>query len=138
MLLKDERDDQSMGLIELRIPAGFAVCYNKFHDVEPEADEDGFIVNWHYFTEDLLQIKKMNLVKGEWVIPGKGQESLIIDLGWYPDSSAEGEYVLLSVNEEWDILKEKRSRDRFEIKETLEAWLSLIYEQKFKSDEQQP
>lgn len=121
-----------MELIELRIPAGFAVCYNKFYDVEPEPDIDGFIKNWHYFTEDLLQIIQMRLEKGEWIVPKNGQERLIIDLGWSPDSSASGEYLLVVVDDNWDTLKEKRSRDRFEIKETLEQWLELIKTQQFK------
>jgi hypothetical protein len=127
---------QKMKLIELRIPAGFAVCYNNFYDVEPEADEniDGFIKNWHYFTQDLLQINKMKIVKGAWIVPKEGQNKLVIDLGWSPDSSLDGEYILVVVNENWDTLKEKRSRDRFEIKETLETWLELIHSNKFIPD----
>ncbi|WP_282940491.1 hypothetical protein [Paenibacillus sp. RC67] len=121
-----------MELIELRIPAGFAICYNKFHDVEPEPDENGYIKNWHYFTEDLLQINKMELVQGEWIVPKRGQERLIIDLGWSPDSRADGEYLLVVVNDNWDTMKEKRSKNRFEIKETLENWLELILTKQFK------
>lgn len=125
-----------MKLIELRIPAGFAVCYNKFYDVEPEPNEDGsdFIKNWHYFTQDLLQINKMKIVKGAWIIPKQEEDKLIIDLGWSPDSSMEGEYVLEVVNATWDTLKEKRSRNRFEIKDTLELWLELIHTGEFMPD----
>ncbi|RXZ77636.1 hypothetical protein EBB07_30500 [Paenibacillaceae bacterium] len=83
-----------MKLIELRIPAGFAICYN-------------------------------NLVKGEWIVPKHRHERLIIDLGWSPDSRADGEYLLVIVNDNWETLKEKRSRNRFEIKETLENWLMI-------------
>ncbi|WP_169090480.1 hypothetical protein [Paenibacillus sp. PL91] len=125
-----------MKLIELRIPEGFAVCYNKFYDVEPVPveDGDGFIKNWHYFTEDLLQIIKMEIVNGKWIVPQNGQERLIIDLGWYPDSRVDGEYKLVVVNDTWETLKEKQSKSRFEIKETLENWLELILTRKFDCD----
>ncbi|WP_282943044.1 hypothetical protein [Paenibacillus sp. RC67] len=51
-----------------------------FQQLEP--NENGFIENWHFFTEDLLQINKMELVQGEWIVPRRGQEGLIFDLGW--------------------------------------------------------
>ncbi|WP_028551083.1 hypothetical protein [Paenibacillus sp. UNC451MF] len=118
-----------MNLMELRIPQGYAIGYNKFCDVEPKLDtEDStFLANWHYFTEDLLQIYKMGLKNGKWLIPEKGKERIVIDLGWYPDSSAEGEYILVIVNENWNVLKEKRTKDKYEIKETLEDWLEKLY-----------
>lgn len=113
-------------LMPLRIPEGFAVCYNKFYDIEPIKSEepDNLIENWGYFTQDILQILKMDLQKGVWYIP---KEHLIIDLGWYPDSSPNGMYGLeLSVVREdhsWDIIEQKESRDRFEIRDTIERWL---------------
>ncbi|MFD0587185.1 hypothetical protein ACFQZE_04130 [Paenibacillus sp. GCM10027627] len=123
-----------MNLMELRFPTGFAVCYNRFYDVEPEPEKDDFIANWHYFTQDLLQIHQMKLEEGSWLVPKQRKETLLLDLGWYPDSSTDGEFVLVAVNENWDTLKEKRSRDRFEIKETLEAWMELIYIKEFSMD----
>ncbi|WFD11932.1 hypothetical protein [Tepidibacter hydrothermalis] len=119
-----------MNLLPLKISSGFAVCYNKFYDVEPIVSKDSksFIENWSYFTEDILQITKMELKNGHWYIPDENY--ILIDLGWYPDSSSDGEYVLLlvKVDEEhnWKELKEKRSRDSFEIKETLETWMQQI------------
>jgi hypothetical protein len=110
-----------LDLLPLKIPQGYAMCYNKFHDVEPEVGEDGdFLKNWGYFTEDLLQIKKMKLKAGKWYIPDEG---LLIDLGWYPDSSNAGEYRLELVNEKWEVHDEFSSRDRFLIRDKLEEWL---------------
>lgn len=116
-----------MKLMELRIPQGFAIGYNKFCDVEPKQDEDGdgFLENWSYFTEDILQMFKMEIRDGKWIIPEKNM--LIIDLGWYPDSSVDGQYRLVIANENWDILKEKSSKSRYEIKDTLEEWLKSLY-----------
>lgn len=119
-----------MKRMELRIPQSYAIGYNKFYDVEPDRGEEGddFLENWHYFTEDLLQIFKMQLNKqGEWFIPDREEGRIVIDLGWYPDSSASGEYRLVIANGDWDILKEKCSRNRYEIKETLEDWLESLY-----------
>lgn len=119
-----------MNLMELKIPAGFAVYFNKFCDVEPEPDLDteDFLKNWDYFTEDILHIIKLEYKNGEMYIPKSGEESIIIDLGWYPDSSPKGEYALqiVKVNGYWDVLKEKRTKNRFDIKETLEEWLELL------------
>ncbi|WP_052350375.1 hypothetical protein [Paenibacillus gorillae] len=113
--------------MRLKIPAGYAITYNKFHDVDPipeEGDED-FLSNWFYFTEDILQISKLANVNGWHVIPENN--TYLIDLGWYPDGSQNGEYRLeqIQVDEEGcgDRLKIKRSKDRFEIRDTIELWL---------------
>ncbi|MBG9794970.1 hypothetical protein ABD76_21645 [Paenibacillus dendritiformis] len=119
-----------MRLMPLRIPQGFAVGYNKFYDVDPEmAVDSDMLGNWTYFTEDLLQIDKMALHQGRWEIPR--EDKCIIDLGWYPDSSREGQYRLVIANEAWEIYKEFSSRDRYVIRDTLEAWLMELSEQGF-------
>ncbi|WDM30656.1 hypothetical protein KCX80_16520 [Paenibacillus mucilaginosus] len=112
-----------MSLIPLRVPMGFAVCFNKFSDVDPIPCKtgDGFIENWEYFTEDILQIAMMKIVDGNWVLPKF--DKLIIDLGWYPDSHITGQYRLIQVNEFWEVIREKYSKDRHEIKDTIEAWM---------------
>lgn len=120
-----------MNLMRFRVPAGFAVCYNKFADIEPvESEGDEILENWGYFTEDILQINKMELKKGKWIIPEENK--LIIDLGWYPDSDAKGSYRLVLVNEEWETIWSKKSKDRFEIRDTLEEWMDLIHQGKKK------
>lgn len=121
-----------MGLMRLRIPQGFAVGYNKFYDIDLEIAGDSDILdNWGYFTEDLLQIDKMVLRNGRWEIPR--EQKCIIDLGWYPDSSRDGQYRLVVANEEWEVHKELSSRDRYVIRDTLEAWLMELNEQGFKA-----
>lgn len=56
-----------MYLLPLKVPMGFAICFNKFVDVDPIPCEtgDGFIENCEYFTEDILQIVMMKLVDGD-------------------------------------------------------------------------
>jgi len=116
-----------VSLMRIKIPAGYAITYNKFHDVDPiqAEEEDDLLSNWEYFTEDIMQIQKLENVNGRYVIPERNTS--IIDLGWYPDSSINGEYKLVmvhvDVDEYWNELKTKRSKDRFEIRDTIEIWL---------------
>jgi hypothetical protein len=116
-----------VSLMRIKIPAGYAISYNKFHDVDPilAEEEEDFLSNWYYFTEDIMMISKLENVDGRHVIPEIN--AYIIDLGWYPDSSLKGEYklVLAHVDEDeyYNELKTKRSKDRFEIRDTIEIWL---------------
>ncbi|MFD1176644.1 hypothetical protein ACFQ3W_10070 [Paenibacillus puldeungensis] len=111
-------------LMQLRIPTGYAVTYNKFYDVDPisQADSD-FIENWGYFTEDLLQIVKIGIKNGAWYVPDR-ENRLLFDLGWYPDSSIDGHYTLEVVDGEWNVFKSISTKDRKVIKEKLEGWLA--------------
>lgn len=112
-----------MTLMQLRIPTGYAVTYNKFYDVDPisQADSD-FIENWECFTEDLLQIVKIGIKNGAWYVPDR-EKRLLFDLGWYPDSSIDGQYTLEVVDGEWNVFKSISTKDRKVIKEKLEEWL---------------
>ncbi|MNC33862.1 hypothetical protein D3C75_822720 [compost metagenome] len=118
-----------MSLMRLKVPGGFAVTYNKFHDVDPITDEttEDLLSNWGYFTEDILQISKLSVKNGKFIIP---ERHFIIDLGWYPDGSPNGEYrlVLVDYNKEWNEIKELSSRSRYEIRDTLEIWLRELNE----------
>ncbi|KRE23698.1 hypothetical protein [Paenibacillus sp. Soil522] len=109
--------------MRIKIPNGYAIINNKFHDVDPiQAEEkDDLLSNWEYFTEDIMHIQKLENVNGRYVIPESNAR--IIDLGWYPDSSINGEYRLVLVDEDWNELKTKQSKDRFEIRDTIEIWL---------------
>ncbi|SCY87165.1 hypothetical protein SAMN05720606_11113 [Paenibacillus polysaccharolyticus] len=113
-----------MNLIQLKVPAGYAVVYNKFYDVEPilSEDSDDFIENWGFFTEDLLQIIKLKIKKGKWYVPER-EDTILFDIGWYPDSNINGEYSLQLVDGEWNEIKSISSKDRFVIKEVLEEWM---------------
>ncbi len=115
-----------MAILPLRIPSGFAVCYNRFHDVEPMTREDSSVLkNWDYFTQDLLQITKMEMSEGKWAMPV--QQKYVINLGWYPDGEKDGAYTLTvewgSEKGDWVTKREFSSPDRFEIRETLESWM---------------
>ena len=113
-----------LNLIQLKVPAGYAVVYNKFYDVEPilSEDSDDFIENWGFFTEDLLQIIKLKIKKGKWYVPER-EDTILFDIGWYPDSNINGEYSLQLVDGEWNEIKSISSKDRFVIKEVLEEWM---------------
>ncbi|MDQ0063251.1 hypothetical protein [Paenibacillus harenae] len=112
-----------MSLLPLRVPVGFAICFNNFVDLDPIPCKtgDGFIENCEYFTEDILQIAMMKIVDGNWILPKS--EKLIIDLGWYPDSRITGQYRLVQVNESWEVIREKYSKNRYEIRDTIEDWM---------------
>ncbi|GIP17523.1 hypothetical protein J40TS1_31650 [Paenibacillus montaniterrae] len=113
-----------MNLIQLKIPAGYAITYNKFYDVDLNLSEDSdyFIENWGFFTEDLLQITKLKIKKGKWYIPER-KDTMLFDLGWYPDSNINGHYCLRLVDGNWNEIKSISSKDRFLIKDTLEQWM---------------
>ena len=117
-----------MELMPLKIPSGYAVCYNEFYDIDPEIsqDEDELLKNWEYFTEDILQIRKMIIKNGEWI--SNPDVGYIIDLGWYQDGNINGEYDLklaILKDKEWNIIKEFKSRNRFKIRDTIEEWMKL-------------
>ncbi|WP_239616833.1 hypothetical protein [Cohnella mopanensis] len=115
-----------MELMQLRLPAGFAVTYHKFYDIDPilESDSDWFIENWGYFTEDLLQVVKLNVKKGTWYIPGRETNNYVLfDLGWYPDSDINGHYTLEIVDGQWNVIKNISTKDRYIIKQKIEEWL---------------
>ncbi|MFC5530173.1 hypothetical protein [Cohnella yongneupensis] len=119
-----------MSIMPLRIPAGYAITYNKFYDIDPiidERDKDR-LSNSYYFTEDILQIHTMVVIDGNWVVPEK--EKFIIDLGWYPECTSDGDYKLVVVDDHWNEIRSLRSRDRLKIKDTLETWLKEIVDQK--------
>ena len=67
-------------LMQLKIPAGYAITYNKFHDVDPvlSADSDDFIENWFFFTQDLMQIEKLKVKKGRPYIPDRDNTLLFV------------------------------------------------------------
>jgi len=77
-----------MRLQPLRIPTGWDVTWNTFYEADPihfNEEDSNFCLN---FTEDLLQMKRGNI---------------ILDLGWYPECKVDGEYRLVVIqDEEWE------------------------------------
>jgi len=65
----------------LRITQGWKVNYNHFVEIDPrtlEPNDD----SWFLFTDSLLQLYHE-------------QSSITLDLGWVPDISPEGNYLVL-------------------------------------------
>ncbi|NEZ41941.1 hypothetical protein GQA12_10290 [Paenibacillus alvei] len=116
-----------MNLMQLKVPAGYAVTYNKFYDIDPVLSEgnDYLIENWGFFTEDLLQIVKLKIHNGKWYIP-ESEDTLLFDLGWYPDSDINGHYHLRLVDGKWNEMKSISSKDRFLIKVAFEEWMEEL------------
>ncbi|MFP7691691.1 hypothetical protein ACLH26_02470 [Bacillus subtilis] len=83
----------------LRITQGWKVNYNHFVEIDPrtlEPNDD----SWFLFTDSLLQLYHE-------------QSSITLDLGWVPDISPEGNYLVLLVKDnDWeDPIKEFSSDD---------------------------
>ena len=106
----------------LRIPSGWTIMINKLEDIEPEelSPEDKI---WLYaYTEDILYMyTNMSRKKNKKL----ETQTLVIDLGWYPDSEPKGTFRLLAIlNDNWENpLLEFSSRNKKEVVERLEKWL---------------
>lgn len=120
-------------LMPLKVPAGWAVTYNKFLDWVPFSQDE--IDRSTSFTEDVLQIVKLDLIDGNYIIPKK---HILIDLGWYPDCDIKGEYTLECAiidpdsQSLWNTLTKFSSRDAELIKSTIEDWLCRLVSVSFK------
>ena len=92
----------------LRIQAGWKIQYNSFteYDIEIHGLNDLLELN-----EDLLQLYNE-------------KANLIIDLGWYPSHSIDGNYILRLVkNYKWDCpLEQITSKSKREIIACIEKW----------------
>ncbi len=106
----------------LRIPSGWTIMINKLEDIEPEelSPEDKI---WLYaYTEDILYMyTNMSRKKNKEL----ETQTLVIDLGWYPDSDPKGTFRLLAIlNDNWENpLLEFSSRKKKEVVKKLERWL---------------
>lgn len=117
-------------LMRLRLPAGWAVCYNSFGD-EDMVVEDGWITNFHHYKEDLLWLESMRL-------SAAGQQELnptgwLVDLGWYPDGDPGGSFSLVIFRladdtEGWPEQRPTfRSPNRYHIRAVLEYTLDYLW-----------
>ena len=117
--------DDWKNLQPLRIPAGWSVLYNKLSLADPEKllEEDSV---WLNFTEDILQLCTHIRRKRD---KHREEQTLTVDLGWYPDSDPAGRFRLLAVlDQDWTVpLLEFSSRDRTEIVDQLERWLFCVF-----------
>jgi len=80
----------------LRIPIGWSVDYNDFHEIDQDDPEA-----WHWWKENLLQLSH-------------ARRDRMIDLGWYPPDDAGGRYVLVfhATDHTGPELERFESRDR--------------------------
>jgi hypothetical protein len=96
-------------LTPLRIPGGWAVTYNVYFADVPMKVQDGRIVNFECFKEDLLMIQQLHVADGRHEIDHSGW---LLDVGWYPDSDPSGAYTLTLVRGSWTDQVVFRVRDR--------------------------
>lgn len=112
-------------LMRMQVPMNWSVCDNKFYDVDPVVDADGFIENWSLgFIEDVLWIREHQHCS---TFPDYNYFS--IDLGWYPDSSSNGAYMAKlhwNAEDKMHLSDSFSSKDRFEIREKLEYWMGEV------------
>ncbi|RSK44637.1 hypothetical protein [Hymenobacter perfusus] len=117
-------------LMRLRLPAGWAVCYNSFGDEDMVVKED-WITNFHYYKEDLLWLEFMRL-------SAAGQQEAnptgwLVDLGWYPDGDPSGAFSLVifrlaNDTEGWPEQRPTfRSSNRYHIRTVLEYILHHLW-----------
>lgn len=76
-------------LLRLRIAAGWLVRYNELREIAPEkllADDE----LWVYMNQDLMQVESRD-------------ETMLIDVGWYPDNDPSGHFgIKVVVEEDWE------------------------------------
>ncbi|AZB41840.1 hypothetical protein CEF21_05715 [Bacillus sp. FJAT-42376] len=100
----------------LRIPEGWTVNYNSFLEFDPLAlnEEDD---RWYLMSESLLQLNH-------------SKKSIMVDLGWYPDTSVEGNFsVDIIKNEDWENpLDSYETKDYREVIRFIESTLKNITE----------
>lgn len=109
----------SYTLVPLRIPSGWAVTFNSFWEIDPVV-QNGELVNADDFTQDLLVVERV-------VPPGTSWPPYILDLGWYPEAEPKGRYRLtLERRDTGEALKTVESRNREEIRETIDRWLDRL------------
>ena len=116
-------------LMSFKVPGGWAVTYNQFFDLSVGNIPSGH-VDLELFGEDLLQIMRMDPGEGSHIISEEGH--FLIDLGWYPEADPKGNYSLKLAyvtplkTPKWETITAFRSKDRFEIRDTLETWLAKL------------
>lgn len=110
-------------LVPLNIPSGWAIVHNAFGDEDPLI-RDGGIVNSHFYNENLLVIKPINL---EGTSSSIDQQGYTFQLGWYPHGNPNGCYrfTLLKGDVEGAVFQYE-SREREAIRRAIERCFQLI------------
>ncbi|MDG0875579.1 hypothetical protein L5D93_25415 [Paenibacillus thiaminolyticus] len=107
-------DVPKLNIHAMRIPTGWLVNKNNFWEIDPcNLDPDDDI--WFMFTDSLLQLHYQ-------------KKSITLDMGWRPDFSPEGNFlVVILINEDWDKPIERfESNNYIEVIEFIETKLLEI------------
>ncbi len=111
-------------LASLKLPSGWTVVKNYFSIKEPIV-QDGEITNGLYFGEDLLALNfqrpTMDYTTGEYC-----QSDYYLWLGWFPEFSPEGRYVLTAVCGDEHIGRYE-SKDGSATALVLQSWIQVMY-----------
>lgn len=106
----------------LRVPGGWTIAFNKLKDVEPkELDEQDNL--WLFaFTEDILLMYSTSSRKRNGKVE---QQTLTLDLGWYPDGDPNGAFLLQAIlDDDWEKpLLQFQSKSKDAVVKMLEQWL---------------
>lgn len=112
-------------LFPLNIPSGWAVIRNGFTDEDPIV-QNGWIVNSHAYSEDLLLLHSLFLDAATWVVNPQGYW---IHLGWYPHGNPQGCYQLtLGQGEDKTPQVRYESQQRESIGKVIETCFNLIHQ----------
>lgn len=98
----------------LRIPAHWSFEWNKLELVEPDTLSKNDAV-WDFtLVQDILFMHRKI-----------GEQTVSIDLGWYPDGNPDGAYRLVAIlGDDWENpILEATSRSTKEIVDIMEYWL---------------
>lgn len=110
-------------LMPLYLPSGWVVVKNHFFDHDPP-DPTTPVENEQYFGEDLLTLRYNRGVYDS-IFTNPEQPVYYIWLGWYPEDSPEGQYVLTAACDDEDIARFE-TRDRHKVTRVLQYWVQLM------------
>ncbi|WP_221091552.1 hypothetical protein [Deinococcus aquaedulcis] len=110
-------------LMPLYLPSGWLVVKNYFFDKDPPRS-DTPLENERYFGEDLLALR-YSLGEPVFTSADSAQPVYYIWLGWSPEYSVEGQYVLTAACDDEDIARFE-TRDRQKITRAIQYWTQLI------------
>ena len=121
-------------LMQLSIPRLWCIGDNKFYDVDPVCEPGSdFIENaFEGFIEDVLWLFEWRFesdLEGNTQIIIPKTTCYCIDLSWRPDSRIQGEYI---AKLDWygknDYLEVEKffSKDRYAIRDKIEAWMDDV------------
>jgi len=112
-----------MKLMPLRIPSGWCVVFNKFVELPPAvdvtpADRDA------YLSQDILSMLSTTYSGDDW---RTGEDSLILDLGWYEPRGVGGLYRLVLLKGSWDeVVISVEDADQYVVRDCIDHILEIL------------